>query len=81
VSAHSGKGIPALARLVSQFQQALTDSGELQRYAHNSQQAAAHTRNTHLLCAVNAQNLMRAHRHLISAHMSSSTVLCEQVHA
>jgi putative protein kinase ArgK-like GTPase of G3E family len=31
VSAHTGKGVPALARLVSQFQQALTDSGELQR--------------------------------------------------
>lgn len=33
VSAHSGKGVPALARLMGDFQQALMQSGELDRWA------------------------------------------------
>lgn len=56
VSAHTGKGVPALARLVSQFQQALTDSGELHRWAgalcwqHTTSAIHAHTWHDTAVC-------------------------------
>lgn len=39
VSAFTGRNVPALARLVAQFQEAITESGELERWAGRMRRA------------------------------------------